>query len=71
MLCFQAQIAQDKQDHAANLSWVTNQNWTEFGQELLTVSTKLLKLEASLANHLQEIKDVRKSVQNEDDSGNL
>ena len=72
MLCFQAGIARDKQDHSANLSWVSNQNWSEFGQELLTVCTKLLKLEASLANQLQEIQGIRQSVQNnDDDSGNI
>lgn len=54
------QIVESKQSHIANLTWISNQNWTTYGQDLEQVNKKLLHIEASLDKTLQEIKTIKK-----------
>ena len=52
-----------KQNHISDSSWIANQNWPRYGQELCNLNRKLLQLEASLAKNLQEIKAIKNSTE--------
>ena len=55
-------IIESKQNHIANASWIFNQNWNEYGQDLSSVNKKLLQVEASLARNLQQVKTIRQTI---------
>ena len=55
-------IVDSKQEHLANSSWILNQNWSLYGQELTNVNTKLLRVEANLAKNLENIESIRSTV---------
>ena len=55
-------IIDSKQEHLANSSWILNQNWSLYGQELTNVTTKLLRVEANLAKSLENIDSIRSTV---------
>lgn len=56
-------MVKDKQEHLSNTSWITNQDWDKFKHELEGIKTKLMRVEASLANELQDVKDLRQSIE--------
>ena len=55
-------IIESKQTHLANASWILNQNWNEYGNDLTSVNKKLLQVEASLARNLQQVKSIRQTI---------
>ena len=57
-----AKIIEAKQSHIANASWILNQNWNVYGQDLTSVNKKLLQVEASLARNLQQVNTIRKTI---------
>ena len=57
-----AKIIEAKQSHIANASWILNQNWNVYGQDLTSVNKKLLQVEASLARNLQQVNNIRKTI---------
>ena len=55
-------VIEHKQHHLANSSWIINQNWDAYGQDLDNINRKLLQLEATLAKNVQDIKDIQNSA---------
>ena len=55
-----SEIIESKQTHLANSSWINNQNWSNYDQDLDQINKKLLTIEASLATKLQEINAIRR-----------
>lgn len=51
-------IVESKHTHIANLTWISNQNWTCIGQDLEQTNWKILHIEALLSKNLQEIKNI-------------
>lgn len=49
-------LAKDSESNRSNSEWLSNQDWQHFGEELDTMETRLLRLEASIASQLQDVK---------------
>lgn len=55
-------VIEQKQTHLANSSWIINQNWQSYGQELDKINRKLLQLEALIAKNAHNIEEIQNSV---------
>ena len=56
----QKQLSDNKETDKSNASWIENQNWEQFtDKELPAVETKILKLEADIAQEVKECKVIK------------
>jgi len=54
------QLSDNKETDKSNASWIENQNWEQFtDKELPAVETKILKLEADIAQEVKECKVIK------------
>ena len=59
-ILFQERLSETKVANNSNADWIENQNWEQFtGKELPAVETKILKLEADIAQEVKECKVIK------------
>ena len=60
ILNFQKLLSESKDANNSNANWIENQNWEQFtDRELPAVETKILKLEADIAQEVKECKFIK------------